>query len=160
MTRTLIVSLLLFAALAMSGCGSVAIPAHAQSSSGSFWTAGSGAAQHGPRTIISAEGNLDATNGLASLDLPIQVVTGSVTFQGTLAYRAVSSGCSPQALMVVSVDGQEAWRAIVKTTPTMTAVNLFLAYSYPVSSATGQANLHVESDGGCKSDFEIQGAVS
>jgi hypothetical protein len=161
MTRTLIVSLLLLAMAAMAGCSGVTTPAHAQSSGGSFWSNGSGASIKGTFTTISAEANLDASNGLAKLDMPFQLPAGTslTKLQATISYRAVSSGCSPQALMSIQIDGVDAYRAIVKTTAQATAVNLFINYDYPVPVESGQANLHVEADGNCKSNWEIQGVM-
>lgn len=160
MKRTLPLLLIAIAILAMPGC-SVTTPAHAQSSAGSYWTSGSGASIKGSFTTISAEANLDASNGLASLDMPFQLPAGIPLskLQATIAYRAVQSGCSPQALMSIQVDGVDAYRAIVKTTAQATAANLFINYSYAVPVSAGQANLHVEADGACKSDWEIQGSL-
>jgi hypothetical protein len=138
MKRTLIVSILLLAALSMTGCSGVTTPAIAQSSGGSYWTSGSGASIKGIFTTISAEANLDASNGLASLDLPFQLPANVPLskFQGTVSYRSTQSGCSPQALMSIQVDGVDAYRAITKTTSQMNA-----------------------SDGGCRSNWEIQGSL-
>lgn len=145
MRRTLSLLSLAIAVVAMSACGSVAAPAHAQTNGGSFWTNGSGASIKGTFTTISAEANLDAGNGLASLDLPFQI-TPSVTIsrlQGTISYRSMSAGCTPQALMSIQVDGVDSYRVIVKTTVQTSAVNLFINYSYTVPVSAGQANLHV-----------------
>lgn len=93
--------------------------------------------------------------------MPFQITPGTPIsrLQGTISYRASQSGCAPQALTSVQVDGVDSYRAIMKTTPQNTAVNLFINYSYTVPVSAGQANLHVEADGSCKSNFEVQGVL-
>jgi hypothetical protein len=60
--------------------------------------------------------------------------------------------------MSIQIDGVDAYRAITKTTAQMNAVTVFVNYDYQVPVESGQANLHVEADG-CKSNWEIQGAI-
>lgn len=112
-------------------------------------------------TTVGVEGIMDASAGrLASFDKPFLLHGRSVEkFQATISYRTDAKGCSPQALMVVSVNGVDAYRAITKLTQVNTATTVFVNYDFPLPIGEGDANLHVEADGGCTSDWEIQGAM-
>lgn len=113
-------------------------------------------------SAIGMEGHLDSTGGrLAFIDKPFKI-SGSTTdkFQATISYRTDDKGCSPQALMLITIDGVQAYRVIQKLTQNTTADTIFVSYTFNVPVTKGNAVLHVETDGGCHSDWEIQGALT
>jgi hypothetical protein len=116
--------------------------------------------RHGHLALIGVEGFMDASGGrLAHFDMPFQIRGREVTkFEATISYR--DSGCSSQALMLITVDGVQAYRAIIKLTPGVTAATVPINYDFLLPISKGGAVLHVETDGGCQSDWEIQGVMT
>jgi hypothetical protein len=114
----------------------------------------------GNLALVGVEGFMDASGGrLAHFDMPFQLNGRTATkFQATVSYR--DSGCSSQALMLITVDGVQAYRAITKLTHETTVVTVPLNYDFALPMSKGRAVLHVETDGGCQSDWEIQGVLT
>src|SRR6266849_5844870 len=94
--------------LLLTSCGGGLVSA-ATAQSPTQWTGFSQTSvieQHGNLYVIGAEAVLDARSALGTADLPFTLTPSTLTrLQATVSYRAMASGCGPQALMVISIDG-------------------------------------------------------